>query len=82
LAHVSEIDVEGDSLEDEFQLGDWVSARILRVEDEDKKVGLTMRGVDQPSEEEAAAMEAEWVSAQAALSSADEVEDDGSEEEE
>ena len=86
LAHVSEIDVEGGGLEDEFQLGDWVSARILRIEDEDKKVGLTMRGVDQPTEEEAAEMEAEWVSAQAALSeaasSAEEIEGESSEEEE
>ena len=60
LAHVSEIDVEGDSLEAEYQVGDWASARILRIEEEDKKVGLTMRGVDQPTDEEIAELQAEW----------------------
>ena len=60
LAHVSEIDVEGDSLEDQFQVGDWASARILRIEEEDKKVGLTMRGVDQPSEAEVDQLRSEW----------------------
>jgi small subunit ribosomal protein S1 len=58
LAHISEIDVEGDSLEDEYRVGDWASARILRIEEDDKKVGLTMRGVDQPTEREAKALQA------------------------
>jgi len=84
LAHVSEIDVEGDSLEGQYQLGDWVSARILRIEDEDKKVGLTMRGVDQPSGDEIAVLQAEWEAGQEALSAAaaerDEAGDDGEEE--
>jgi small subunit ribosomal protein S1 len=53
LAHVSEIDVAG-KLEDYFAIGQWVRARILRIEDEEKKVGLTMRGVTQPSDEEIA----------------------------
>ncbi|MDX1643107.1 MAG: 30S ribosomal protein S1, partial [Thermoanaerobaculia bacterium] len=65
LAHVSEIDVAGESLEDEFQVGDWVSARILRIEEDEKKVGLTMRGVPQPTEEEVAELQAEWEEEQA-----------------
>ena len=52
LAHVSEIETSGEGLEDQYKLGDWVSARILRIEEEDKKVGLTMRGVSQPSQDE------------------------------
>jgi small subunit ribosomal protein S1 len=52
LAHVSEIETSGGGLEEQYELGDWVSARILRIEEEDKKVGLTMRGVPQPSQEE------------------------------
>jgi small subunit ribosomal protein S1 len=70
LAHVSEIDVEGGSLEDEYQLGEWVSARILRVEDEERKVGLTMRGVDQPSEDEIAELQGAWEEAQRAAEAA------------
>ena len=58
LAHVSEIETAGDGLEDQFKLGDWVSARILRIEEDDKKVGLTMRGVPQPTEEERNELEA------------------------
>jgi small subunit ribosomal protein S1 len=58
LAHVSEIDVPaGARLEDFFRSGDWVRARILRIEDGERKVGLTMRGVSQPSEEEIAELE-------------------------
>jgi len=53
LAHVSEIEVPaGVRLEDEFQVGDWVRTRVLRIEEDDKKVGLSMRGVEQPSPEE------------------------------
>ncbi len=52
LAHISEIDLGGGKLEDRFKISDWVSARILRIEEEDKKVGLTMRGVPQPEPEE------------------------------
>ncbi len=59
LAHVSEIDVPGGArLEDHFNAGDWVRARILRIEDAEKKVGLTMRGVSQPSGKEIADLEA------------------------
>ncbi len=59
LAHVSEIDVPaGAKLEDHFKVGDWVRARILRIEEEEKKVGLSMRGVSQPSEEEIAELQA------------------------
>ena len=47
LAHVSEIDVPaGGKLEDQYEVGEWVRARILRIEEDDKKVGLTMRGVE------------------------------------
>jgi len=58
LAHVSEIDLApGAKLEDHFKVGDWVRARILRIEDDEKKVGLTMRGLLQPTSEEAAELE-------------------------
>jgi small subunit ribosomal protein S1 len=59
LAHISEIEVPGGArLEDRFQVGDWVRTRILRIEEEDKKVGLSLRGVAQPSEEEIAELQA------------------------
>ncbi|MEE8278164.1 MAG: 30S ribosomal protein S1, partial [Thermoanaerobaculia bacterium] len=74
LAHVSEIDVGGAGLEDQYQVGDWVSARILRIEDEEKKVGLTMRGVVQPTEEEVAELEAAHQEA-----APEEVDDEGTE---
>ena len=68
LAHVSEIETSGE-LESQYSLGDWVSARILRVEEEDKKVGLTMRGVPQPTKEEIAELEAAHQEAEAAAAS-------------
>ena len=59
LAHISEIDLPaGGRLEDFYNTGGWVSARVLRIEEEDKKVGLTMRGVPQPDEAEIAELEA------------------------
>ncbi len=58
LAHVSEIDVPGGKLEDSFAVDDWVAARILRIEEDEKKVGLTMRGVPQPSEDEISELQA------------------------
>ncbi len=58
LAHVSEIESGATSLEDQYAVGEWVSARILRIEEEDKKVGLTMRGVPQPTADEIAELEA------------------------
>ncbi|HEX7185747.1 MAG TPA: 30S ribosomal protein S1 [Thermoanaerobaculia bacterium] len=59
LAHVSEIEVPGGAkLEDRFKVGDWVRTRILRVEEDEKKVGLSMRGVVQPSDEEMAELQA------------------------
>jgi small subunit ribosomal protein S1 len=59
LAHISEIDVPaGAKLEEHFKVGDWVRTRILRIEEEEKKVGLSMRGVSQPSEEELAELQA------------------------
>jgi small subunit ribosomal protein S1 len=92
LAHVSEIDVpSGARLEDHFRAGDWVRARILRIEDGERKVGLTMRGVAQPSDEEIAELERvederkqeaaaarEAAMAQAAEASTDEGSPDGS----
>jgi small subunit ribosomal protein S1 len=59
LAHVSEIEVPpGAKLEDHFKVGDWVRTRILRIEEDEKKVGLSMRGVPQPTEEEIAELAA------------------------
>ncbi len=59
LAHISEIDLPSGKLEDHFAVGEWVSARILRIEEDDKKVGLTMRGVPQPEAHEIEELEAE-----------------------
>jgi small subunit ribosomal protein S1 len=59
LAHVSEIDVPGGKLDDHFRIGDWVRARILRIEQDEKKVGLTLRGVPQPSEDEVRELDAQ-----------------------
>jgi small subunit ribosomal protein S1 len=60
LAHVSEIEVPaGAKLEDYYKVGDWVRTRILRVEEEEKKVGLSMRGVEQPTEAEIAELQAQ-----------------------
>src|SRR6202165_5396712 len=57
LAHISEIDVpSGVKLEDRFAVGDYVRTRILRIEEDDKKVGLSMRGVTQPSPNEISEM--------------------------
>ncbi|HBL31148.1 MAG TPA: 30S ribosomal protein S1 [Acidobacteria bacterium] len=59
LAHISEIELgPGTRLEEHYQVGDWVRCRILRIEEEEKKVGLSMRGVAQPTPEEVAAYEA------------------------
>ncbi len=57
LAHVSEIDAPEGGLESHYQVGDWVRARILRIEEEDKKVGLTMRGVSPLTADEIEALE-------------------------
>jgi small subunit ribosomal protein S1 len=59
LAHVSEIEVPaGAKLEDHYKVGDFVRTRILRVEEDEKKVGLSMRGVGQPTDEEIAELQA------------------------
>src|SRR5947209_6625057 len=61
LAHISEIELAtGSKLEDHFKVGDWVRTRILRIEEEEKKVGLSMRGVGQPSEAEIAELQAAY----------------------
>jgi len=58
LAHISEIDIPpGAKLEEHYPIGTWVRARILRIEEDEKKVGLTMRGVLQPTADEIAEME-------------------------
>ena len=57
LAHVSEIDIPEQRLEDHYVVGKWVRARILRVDDDDHKVGLTMRGVTPLENEESEALE-------------------------
>ncbi len=59
LAHVSEIDVEGGRLDEAFEVGTWVGARILRIEEEEHKIGLTMRGVEQPDAEQIERVRAE-----------------------
>jgi small subunit ribosomal protein S1 len=59
LAHVSEIEVPGGGkLEDRFAVGDYVRTRILRIEEDEKKVGLSMRGVSQPSANEVSELKA------------------------
>lgn len=86
LAHVSEIDVPAGSLANHFHVGDWVRARILRIEDLDHKVGLTMRGVTQPTEDEVAELEAaraaSLAAAQAAVEAHQSLEDEGQQEHE
>jgi small subunit ribosomal protein S1 len=60
LAHISEIDVpSGVKLEDRCAVGDYVRTRILRIEEDEKKVGLSMRGVTQPTPNEVSEMKAE-----------------------
>lgn len=70
LAHVSEIDLSAGTLSSHYRVGDWVRARILRIEDLDHKVGLTMRGVMQPTEDEVAELEAARLASQAAAEAA------------
>lgn len=57
LAHVSEIDISGTRLEDHYTVGQWVRARILRVDEDEHKVGLTMRGVERLTQEETDVLE-------------------------
>jgi small subunit ribosomal protein S1 len=69
LAHVSEIDHSG-RLDDLFKVGQAVRARILRIEDDEKKVGLSLRGVQQPSADEASSTSGSTDSSAAAGSGA------------
>ena len=49
LMHVSETDVlRGQKLSDEFREGDPIRVRILRIEVEEQRIGLSMRDVPQP----------------------------------
>ncbi|MGH9381280.1 MAG: 30S ribosomal protein S1 [Thermoanaerobaculia bacterium] len=57
LVHISEIDLPGGRLEGHYEVGEWVSARVLRVEEDERKVGLTMRGVAQPTADQIAELE-------------------------
>lgn len=82
LAHVSEIDLEGDSLVEIYNVGEWASARILRIEEDDKKIGLTMRGVDQPTEDELEELQSQYESDQEGAEAAAEVTEEISEIEE
>jgi len=71
LAHISEIDFAGGKLEATFPVGKWVRARILRIEQDEKKVGLTIRGVSQPSDEEVAELESAAAKAVQSVESGD-----------
>jgi len=74
LAHISEIDFAGGKLDGTFPVGKWVRARILRIEQDEKKVGLTIRGVSQPNETETAELES---SAAKVIDSGQEAEPEG-----
>lgn len=46
LVHVSEIPgVDSASLEEKFKVGDKVKARIIKIDNESRKIGLTMKGI-------------------------------------
>jgi small subunit ribosomal protein S1 len=54
LMHVSETDVlRGQKLSDEFSEGDPIRVRILRIEVDEQRIGLSMRDVPQPDPSEA-----------------------------
>ncbi len=57
LAHISEIDLRGQRHQDHYLVGDWVRVRILRIEEDKKKVGLTMLDVPQPDKTEIVELE-------------------------
>jgi len=67
LMHVSETDVlRGQKLTDVFHEGEAIRVRILRIEVEEQRIGLSMRDVPQPDPSEveaAAAAEAEQAAA-------------------
>ncbi len=52
LAHISEIDFPGGKLEAHFKPGQWIKARILKIDDINRKVSLTVRGLPRPNEKE------------------------------
>jgi len=54
LMHVSETEVlRGQKLTDEFREGDAIRVRILRIEVDEQRIGLSMRDVPQPDPSEA-----------------------------
>ncbi|MBK9088056.1 MAG: 30S ribosomal protein S1 [Holophagales bacterium] len=54
LMHVSETDVlRGQKLSDEFREGDPIRVRILRIEVDEQRIGLSMRDIPQPDPSEA-----------------------------
>ena len=65
LVHVTEIDLEPTmKLEDTFKLGDAVKARVIKVDNEQRKIGLTMKngsGVSTEQAEEAVSEQTEPV---------------------
>jgi len=80
LAHVSEIEIPGGKLADHYSIGEVVRARILRIEDDEKKVGLSLRGVPQPSPEELEEYEAARKGASEEAAEAEEASDEVSSE--
>jgi small subunit ribosomal protein S1 len=60
LVHISEVDTPGGRLEDHFVVGQWVRSRILRIDDQEHKVGLTMRGVTPLTRDESRVLEKDY----------------------
>jgi small subunit ribosomal protein S1 len=60
LVHISEVDTPGGRLEDHFVVGQWVRSRILRIDDQEHKVGLTMRGVTPLTRDESRTLESAY----------------------
>jgi len=47
LVHVSEIpNVDAAALEEKFKVGDKIGAKIIKIDNESRKIGLTMKGVE------------------------------------
>ena len=46
LAHISELDVAtGTKIEDRFKVGDPVTVRVIRMDDAERKIGLSMKSL-------------------------------------
>ena len=57
LVHISEMSQPEGTLKDLYQGGQWVGVRVLRIDQQERRVGLGMRGVPQPGPEEIAELE-------------------------